>query len=132
MKQFFRFCVAGVIGFGVDAGVLQALVSMAHANPYAARIVSFLSAASVTWLVNRRYTFGVCQQATRSEWTGYVSLMAGGALVNYGVYSLYIAFWDTTLERPWLGVALGSVGGLALNFMTSRRLFRVREGLPLR
>lgn len=124
MKQFLRFCIAGTVGFGVDAGLLQLLVNMTHANPYVARIPSFLAAASVTWLINRRYTFQSREKRITSEWVRYVSLMAGGAFVNYGLYSLYIGYWDTQLLRPWLGVALGSVGALALNFMTSRRLFR--------
>lgn len=124
MKQFLRFCLAGTVGFGVDAGILQALVVWAHANPYIARIPSFLAAASVTWLINRRYTFESREQQTPAEWLRYVSLMAAGAFVNYGLYSLYIAYWDTLLLCPWLGVALGSVGALVLNFTSSRMLFR--------
>ena len=124
MNQFLRFCVVGTIGFVIDAGILQMLVVGAHANPYAARVVSFLAAASATWLVNRRYTFAVSHKPTRSEWRRYVSLMLLGAVVNYGVFSICIAFWSLATSQPWLGVAVGSIAGMGLNFATSRLMYR--------
>ena len=124
MNQFLRFCVAGTVGFVIDAGILQMLVVGAHVNPYAARVVSFLAAASATWLINRRYTFAVSHKPTRSEWRRYVSLMLLGALVNYGVFSLSIAFWPLAQAQPWLGVAFGSIAGMGLNFATSRLMYR--------
>jgi putative flippase GtrA len=119
-----RFCAAGTLGFVIDAGILQLLVVGAHINPYAARVVSFLSAASATWLINRRYTFAVNHKPTQAEWRRYVSLMLLGALVNFGVFSLCIAFWDLARTQPWLGVALGSIAGMGLNFSTSRLMYQ--------
>lgn len=122
MSQLVRFCVVGTIGFLVDAGVLQALVSGTGANPYAARVGSFLAAASATWWLNRRYTFQVTHRATRSEWIRYVALMVLGAVVNYGAFAIAITWWDLARAQPWIGVAIGSVAGLGINFVTSRRL----------
>lgn len=124
MKQLLRFCTVGAVGFVIDAGILQMLVVGAHANPYAARIVSFLAAASGTWLMNRRYTFEVSHKSTHTEWLRYVSFMVLGAFVNYGAFALCISFWAFAHAQPWLGVALGSVAGLGVNFTTSRLLFR--------
>ena len=124
MSQLLRFCLVGAAGFAIDAGILQVLVIGVQANPYAARLASFVVAASVTWLMNRRYTFAVTHQPTRTEWLRYVGFMSLGALVNYGVFALCIAFWESARAQPWLGVAAGSVAGLGLNFTTSRLLFR--------
>lgn len=81
-------------------------------------------AASATWLMNRRYTFAASLEPTRIEWLRYVGLMGLGALVNYGVFALCIAFWASARAQPWLGVAAGSIASLGLNFTTSRLLFR--------
>ena len=124
MNRFLRFCAVGTVGFVIDAGILQALVVGAQANPYAARIVSFLAAASGTWLMNRRYTFEVSHKPTHAEWLRYIGLMVLGALVNYGAFALCITFWAFAHAQPWLGVAVGSIAGLGVNFTTSRRLFR--------
>lgn len=122
MSQFLRFCVVGAAGFVVDAGVLTALVAAFGADPYVARIGSFLAAASATWWLNRRYTFAVTHPATRAEWVRYTALMVAGALVNYGVYALLITRWELFRQHLWLAVGIGAVAGLGINFASSRRL----------
>ena len=126
MNQFLRFCAVGAVGFVIDASILQALVTGAHANPYAARIASFLVAASGTWLMNRHYTFEVSHRPTHAEWLRYIALMGLGALVNYSAFALCIAFWQVSHAQPWLGVAVGSISGLVVNFTASRLLFGCR------
>ena len=127
MNQFLRFCAVGAVGFVIDAGILQVLVASGHVNPYTARVGPFLAAASGTWWINRYYTFKVNQQPTRVEWLRYVALMGLGAVVNYGAFALCIAFWVLAHTRPWLGVAVGSIAGLVVNFTTSRLLFGIGE-----
>lgn len=122
MTPFLRFCAVGTIGFVIDAGILQLLVSGTGANPYLARIVSFLAAASATWWMNRRYTFQVEHSATHAEWARYVIFMVLGALLNYGAFAISITAWDLARAQPWLGVAVGSIAGLGVNFLTSRLL----------
>ena len=122
MKRFLRFCLVGGAAFFVDAGVLVALVSGAGLDPYMARVISFLVAASFTWWLNRRYTFEVKSRPTGSEWAAYLGLMVVGAAVNYGTYAAAISWWPLAREHLWLGVALGSIAGLGINFITSRRL----------
>ena len=122
MSRFLRFCVAGTVGFVIDAGVLQALVGGLGMDPYVARVFSFLAAATTTWWINRRYTFETRAEVTRSEWMKYVTLMLGGAAVNYGAYAVCIAFWGFARAHLWLAVAIGSVAGLGVNYLTSSRL----------
>ncbi len=48
-SEFLRFVIVGGIGFLVDGGVLMALTRGAGLDPYSARVVSFVCAASTTW-----------------------------------------------------------------------------------
>jgi putative flippase GtrA len=114
--------MVGTVGFVIDAGILQLLVSGTGTNPYVARLFSFLAAASSTWLMNRHYTFKVEHRATRSEWARYIALMLLGAFVNYGAFAISINVWEMARAQPWLGVAVGAIAGLAINFLTSRLL----------
>jgi putative flippase GtrA len=123
VRRFWRFCVVGAAAYGVDAGLLMALVSALGMNPYGARVASFLAAATFTWWLNRRFTFEVAHRPTRAEWTAYVALMALGAAVNYATYAAAITWWPLAREHLWLAVALGSIAGLGINFSTSKRLF---------
>ena len=122
MSRFLRFCVVGGAAFFVDAGVLMALTAGAGLDPYLARVISFLAAATFTWWLNRSYTFELRREPTGSEWAAYVALMTLGAVVNYGTYAAAITWWPIAREHLWIGVALGSVAGLGINFLTSRRL----------
>ena len=46
-KQLVWFGVGGFVGFVVDAGIVQLLVSVLHADPYVGRLFSFLCAGIV-------------------------------------------------------------------------------------
>ena len=56
------FLVAGLLGLAVDVGVLY--LAAPWLGWYAARALSFLAAATVTWRVNRRYAHCCGSDAT--------------------------------------------------------------------
>lgn len=117
------FAVGGVLGFLVDGGIVQTLVGLAHWNPYAARAVSFLAAASVTWLWNRHYTFAHRRRhRAAAEWGRWLAVMAVGAAVNYGIYACCLVLSDTVRAWPVIGVAAGSAVAAVGNFAGARML----------
>jgi len=82
------FSIAGVAGFLVDAGIVW-LFTMAGADPFTAQMVAFTLAVTVTWLLNRRFTFA--HHASPNwvrEWMHYVAANSVGAIVNNGVYAI--------------------------------------------
>lgn len=122
-REVLWFAVGGVLGFVVDAGIVQALVRAADWNPYAARIVSFLAAATVTWLWNRNITFAHRRSdRARSEWLRWLSVMAVGAVINYGLYAALVAWFPMVRLWPWMGVAAGSAAAALVNFYAARTL----------
>lgn len=120
-RALLMFAVVGVIGFVVDVSVLYALA--AWLGWYGARIVSFVAAASATWALNRRYTFSAAarSRSIAVEYFTYLLAMLGGATVNYGIYALML-YWFPMRGSAAIGVALGSIGGLAVNFLSARYL----------
>ena len=130
LQRLWRFGIAGVLGFGVDAGVLYLLAPFL--GWYGARVLSFWAAATATWLFNRRYTFadGAARggAALRREYGTYLLAMLGGAAVNYGAYALTLHFMPPAPWVPLLGVAVGSVAGMGVNFVSARWLiFRTKS-----
>ena len=122
--QFLRFGLVGAAGFLVDVGVLYAMRGLGL-DPYTARLVSFLAAATFTWLGNRFFTFGTpARRATRlgGEWAAYIAAMGLGGLVNYGTYAMLISFFELFRTQLWLAVAAGTGAGLLINFATARRI----------
>lgn len=130
MRQLVLFGIAGTLGFLVDAGVVSLLVNGLDWNPYLGRLLSFLCAVATTFVFNRAYTFAAAdasgtlvQQAGR-----YLLAMTGGFVVNYGAYALLVHQMALVREWPVIGVAVGSVLGLAVNFISSRYWVFKRRG----
>jgi putative flippase GtrA len=121
------FAVGGILGLVVDAGTVQALVAWSGWNPYLARVLSFLLAATVTWAWNRRHTFA-CRDSGRSaaaEWLHWLALMGLGACVNYAIYAALLLAFEPLQRWPALPAAAGSAVAALVNFSTARGvLFR--------
>ncbi len=120
-RQILLFAISGALGFVVDAGIVQFLVRELGTNPYGARVVSFLAAATTTWAFNRRYTFsGRSSGSRRRELLRYLVAMAFGFALNYGTYAAFVLVWPLVREWPAIGVAAGSIAGAAVNFLSSK------------
>ena len=121
------FSLAGVAGFLVDAGIVW-VFTRAGVDPFTAQAVAFTMAVTVTWLLNRRFTFA--HHASPNwlrEWLHYVAANSVGAVVNNGVYALLVMTVALFSKEPVLAVAAGSLAGLVFNFTASRTLvFRPR------
>jgi putative flippase GtrA len=125
--MFLRFCLVGTIGFVVDSGMLLVLTTAGIAGPMIGRVLSFLVAASVTWALNRRFTFR--SRAPTASLAPYVLLTGFGALLNLGVYRLWIGAFGDTAVMLVLGVAAGSIVALAFNFLVSKHfVFQAKAG----
>lgn len=120
-REIMLFAMSGALGFVVDAGIVQFLVRELGADPYGARLISFLAAATTTWAFNRRYTFaGRSSGSRRRELLRYLIAMAGGFALNYGAYAACVLFWPLVRQWPAIGVAAGSGAGAIVNFLSSK------------
>lgn len=121
LRQFITFGIVGTIGFVIDAGILYAGL-WAGLGYYIGRVVSYLCAATVTWYLNRRFTFKSANDNRRREWGTFVLLNLSGFAVNYGTYVLCLAAHPVFLQHPVLAVAAGSIAGLFVNFAVNKYL----------
>jgi putative flippase GtrA len=120
--QFLRFGIVGVAGFGVDASVLAAALTMGS-GVYWGRALSYVAAATCTWALNRHWTFRDRTSGRVSQWARFLAVNALGGAMNYGVYALLVRHTgDRSVAFPVFAAAVGSLCGLAFNFMLSKRL----------
>ena len=110
----------GVVGFLVDAGVLLALLKTL--GPYWGRLISFSTAVLVTWALNRSITFSTTKKyyGRLREFSRYFLAMIGGGTTNYVLYAILVFSVSPVQSWPILGVAAGSIVGLAVNFTLAR------------
>lgn len=124
IAQVVRFGLVGTIGFVVDAAVLTLMLSSwVGVGPYSGRVVSFVCAASVTWYLNRVFTFRDRSGGGHgAQWMRFVAANSLGAGINYGTYAYLIHGGGVFAEQPVLAVAVGSLAGMAFNFTASKLL----------
>jgi putative flippase GtrA len=114
-----RFGLVGVLGFLVDAGVLHELVFACKINLFAGRVISFVCAASATWLANRTITFSASAKSRGdliAEWSKYLAASIAGGAVNYAAFVIAVELSATRKSTPVVGVGIGSIAGLCVNY----------------
>lgn len=121
-QEFLRFGVVGGIGFVVDTAVLYGALALG-AGLYLGRAISYLTAATTTWALNRIWTFrGRGSGPAGQQWALFVVVNLGGFVLNYGTYAALVTYVPLVAAHPVLGVAAGSIAGMFSNFFLSRRL----------
>lgn len=122
-SQFFRFAAVGTAGFLIDTSALYLAIGVFGFGLYWGRAFSYLIAATSTWAMNRRFTFHAQRSRNRfAEWAKFFTTNAAGGAANYLVYATLVSISDLVAAWPILGVAAGSIAGLAINFNLSRRI----------
>lgn len=126
--ELFRFGAVGVAGFLVDAGVLTAGL-LAGTGPWFGRVLSYVAAATVTFLLNRAWTFRSAERSrpVAQDWGLFLLVNLVGFACNYGTYAALIAGVPLMRDQPVLAVAVGALAGMVGNFILSRKyVFRRR------
>lgn len=121
MKQFLNFAIVGTIGFCVDATVLLIFVNILFFEIYIARIISFIIAVFVTWILNRVFTFGKSKYSKKREYSYYFIVQSIGAILNYIIFIALVKsveFFEEYLIVP-LGIA--SIIAMFFNFVVMKK-----------
>jgi Predicted membrane protein len=119
--EIIRFGVSGVAGFIVDAGIVAIFTGALGLGPIMAQAIAFTVAVTVTWLINRHWTFAEhASNRWAHEWTRYIAANSVGAAVNNGVYIILVFTVALFSKQPVLAVATGSLVGMSFNFAFSK------------
>jgi len=128
LREALFFGLIGFIGLLVDVAVLYLIKSLV--GLLYGRLVSFMSAVVVTWLMNRRWTFKKRSSGLNNanEFFIYLAIMLIGGSVNFGLYAWLVTSFQLFQVNPIIGVAFGSLAGMIINFFSSRYiLYRHRS-----
>lgn len=130
LKELALFSVAGTAGFLIDSAVLYLLKETL--GLYGARATSFLCAVIGTWLINRRLTFRhrSSNLPLHKEFAKYLAMMLLGGAANYAIYVLSVYANSTVREHPIIGVALGSLAGMVINYAQMKFLLFKAKPVP--
>ena len=121
LVQFLMFGTVGMAGFLVDTAIVYSL--RRALGLYGAGVVSYLVAATVTWILNRVWTFrGLGSQPMHEQWARFLVVNFAGFVLNRGTYAILVTFVALCAEQPVYAVAAGAIAGMFLNFGLSRTM----------
>ncbi len=129
-RQFVFYCAVGAMGFLVDAAVLWLILHFTEMGPLVARLLSYLGAATTTWMLHRHLTFPAARRHRKvRQWFAFVIVNGAGALLNYGIYALLVLYVGFFGDHPVAAVAVGSAIAFVVNFWANKTwVFRASPG----
>ena len=85
-KQFLKFAVVGLISFGIDWGMLIALVELFHLDFLMSTTISFITSVVVNYWLSMKYVFDHREgMSRRREFIIFVVLSVIGLALNDGI-----------------------------------------------
>jgi putative flippase GtrA len=119
LVQFLMFGTVGGIGFLADTATVYSL--RRSLGLYGAGMVAYVVAATVTWILNRVWTFrGLGSGPMHRQWARFLAVNLGGFVLNRGTYAALVTWVAVCAEEPVLAVAAGAIAGMFVNFGLSR------------
>ncbi len=121
LLELMRFGLVGIVGFLANA--VSVTVISQVTNLYLTGFLSWVIAATVTWFLNRIWTFsGQSDAPFLRQWIHFLGANSFGLVLYYATYATAITVSPLCASQPIFAVAAGSIVGLAANFTLSRQL----------
>jgi len=126
--QVLRFLVVGGCGFAVDVLVFQWLIQL-DGGLILSRLISASAAITVTWVMNRVFTFKTANTPSPgSEYLRYISVQGVGLVLNLGCYFLLVLRVEYFAVNPLLALCAGAGLAIVSHFLGSKFwVFRADE-----
>jgi len=123
LKRFISFGIVGTIGFIVDSSVLMFLVHVEELSILFSRLISFITAVFVTWLLNRYFTFSASSIniSKSKEYFQYLIIQTIGAGLNFSIFFVLIYMFESMKEILVIPLAIGAVFSLIFNFLVIKK-----------
>jgi len=120
MRSLTFFAMIGIVGFLVDASLLKLFIVLIEDDPILGRTLYFPVAVTVTWLLNRRYTFVPKYMSLFREWISYVVVNSVGLTINLLVFMAVVFAFDAAKSYPIATLGIASLVAMFFNFFGSK------------
>ena len=123
-----KFTGVSLVGFAVDAILLQIGVSMGAA-PAWARLFSLAIAMQLTFVINARLVFHAHDRSQRlHQWVGYMLSNGVGNVFNYWIFITLVSTRLPVASNHLVALTVGAMTAWAMNFACARFVvFRKRD-----
>jgi putative flippase GtrA len=115
-----RFVLVGSVGFTIDGGIMLLLMKFGH-SVIEARLTSFAAAVTVTWALNRVWTFSATRRGNkRREYLYYLATQLVGAAINLAIFLVCLSLFPALGAYPLIPFVFGASAALIFNYNVSK------------
>jgi putative flippase GtrA len=101
---------------------MQLLISTAGYSPLLARTFSFPLALTLTWALNRNWTFEAGRHRGRaSQYGRYLAVQVAGFAINYAVFAACVTVSEIGRRLPLLSLVFAALISMVFTYVVSRR-----------
>lgn len=119
--QFLMFGTVGAGGFLFDTATVYGL--RRPLGLYGAGMIAYIVAATVTWILNRVWTFrGMGSGPMHRQWARFLIVNFAGFALNRGTYAVLVTFVALCADQPVFATAAGAIAGMFINFTLNRTM----------
>lgn len=119
VRQFIKFSMVGVVNTATSFSVYGALTRLAGFDPLVANALSFVAAVTVSFTLNKRWTFRDTSRQYRRQYSMFLGVSFGGLvlsesiilllhtvgglhdLVAFAAAVVVVMFWNFGGNRRW-------------------------------
>jgi len=96
MRYFLRYCVVGIIGTGVDVGILYVLVNYRLAPFGIALVLAFMAAVTSNFILNKKWTFDDTSTKRAAQYLVFLGISVVGLIVTF-----FLMWFFVTIHGVW-------------------------------
>ena len=122
-RQFAAFFGVGLVAAVVHYGLLISLVEGYRLDPVRATLVGYVGGGLVSYLLNRRHTYGSDRPHLQAGWRFALVTLVGFGL-TWGLMTLFVR----VLGFPYLPAQVGTTGIVLFWSFLAHKLWTFREG----
>ena len=127
-REVLSFGIVGLIGFTTDAGLFLLSTQVVGMAIIPSRVLAFVPATMVTWLLNRTMVFRSTDSSRRKrdEYARYLLVQSIGIAVNFSVFMVAVHYGLGYGSAELVPLVLGSLAAMWFNFVGARAFVFLR------
>lgn len=127
-REVLTFGIVGLIGFSTDAGLFLLSTQLAGLAIIPSRVLAFVPATIVTWMLNRTLVFRSkdSSRRKRDEYSRYLLVQSIGIAVNFVVFILAVHYGLGHGSAQIVPLVLGSLAAMWFNFVGAKAFVFLR------
>lgn len=127
LKHYLSFLIAGGSAFAVNTLVLFVLNTGLGFSPYIGQVIGLWSSITLSWWINRTWTFQTDKKISIKEYGTYAVSMLFSSVINFGVYALLVYVSPVLYDNPLIALVPATAASMFVSYFFMKFFVFIHE-----